>query len=85
MKAMLPICQVCRHFDRDANRCEVFPDGLPADILEHRADHRWPYPGDGGIRFEPNQELDPELVQRRLDLEDLTREKLGLGLPENAR
>ena len=34
--------------------CDAFPKrGIPARILADRFDHRRPYPGDHGIRFEP--------------------------------
>jgi hypothetical protein len=54
---VIPICWDCRHYRTDAS-CSAFPDGIPAEILDSEADHRRPYPGDRGIRFElKKQEL----------------------------
>ncbi len=32
--------------------CAAYPDGVPDHLLLDQADHRRPYPGDGGILFE---------------------------------
>lgn len=33
-------------------RCDAFVDGIPAAIIDNRADHRKPVPGDNGIQFD---------------------------------
>jgi hypothetical protein len=38
------------------DRCGAFPDGIPRPILDNEADHRKPFDGDRGIRFEPRSE-----------------------------
>ena len=48
-------CALCRHYNGDAT-CAAFPDRIPREILSNQHDHRQPYPGDGGIRFEPVSE-----------------------------
>jgi hypothetical protein len=58
-----PMCVDCVHFkfDLDDNdippHCDAFPDGIPDDIIWEGADHRRPYPGDHGIRFEPKNQI----------------------------
>jgi hypothetical protein len=53
-------CADCRHFwahVRDRTLCDAFPDGdgIPAAIIKADHDHRFPYPGDHGVRFEPEE------------------------------
>ena len=59
----MPICLGCRHYDRTAPgpgiRCAAFPDGVPDEIFSSEADHREPFDGDRGIRFDP---IDDEAV-----------------------
>jgi hypothetical protein len=45
-------CAECRHATGGA-KCVAFPEGIPVEIIDERHDHRQPYPGDNGIRFEP--------------------------------
>jgi hypothetical protein len=47
-----PLCIFCRHLKEGRVRCEAFPDGIPDDLLFALRDHREPYEGDRGIRFE---------------------------------
>lgn len=44
-------CVLCRHA-RPGGGCAAFPGAIPDAILLNRHDHRRPYPGDGGVRFE---------------------------------
>ena len=46
-------CVWCRHRSSDGRRCRAYPDGIPDAILMNRHDHRSPYKGDSGLRFEP--------------------------------
>lgn len=47
----LAICLACKHL-RSADTCDAYPDGIPRKILLEHFDHRLPYPGDRGMRFE---------------------------------
>lgn len=49
-------CLDCVHFfcpRPGMNLCTAFPFGIPEDILRRRVRHDKPYPGDGGVIFEP--------------------------------
>ena len=51
-----PQCYECKHFRYERSiveRCKAFPNGVPAAIFDGHHDHRKPYRGDGGVRFEP--------------------------------
>jgi hypothetical protein len=58
---VIPICLRCRYVHPrpgpDPLCCDAFPDGdgIPREILLSEVDHRKPYPGDRGIRFEPRE------------------------------
>lgn len=45
-------CATCTHA-RHSLTCEAFPDGIPEAIASGKVSHVEPYPGDGGIRYEP--------------------------------
>lgn len=61
-------CSLCRHFrreNRDAETCAAFPAGIPTAILTNQIDHCRAVDGDGGIRFEPAEDLPTGLVPTR--------------------
>jgi hypothetical protein len=53
-------CVRCKHFiikpppDHIGSSCKAFKR-IPREILDGKHDHRFPFPGDGGIRFEPRK------------------------------
>jgi hypothetical protein len=53
-----PVCTLCKHYQMDRGEfgrsCEAFTkdDGIPLQIWEGENNHRDPFPGDHGIRFE---------------------------------
>jgi hypothetical protein len=49
-----PICYDCKHKGKGL-MCKAYPERIPDAILEGRHDHRKPYKGDQGIRFEPKK------------------------------
>ncbi|MFH1569527.1 MAG: hypothetical protein ABIL09_16140 [Gemmatimonadota bacterium] len=55
-----PQCAGCRHFnpaDYSGNYCAAYSDGagIPWPILRNEHDHREPYEGDRGVRFEEGE------------------------------
>ncbi len=57
-----PMCMFCRHLVEGTTKCAAFPGGIPDAIFYGAHDHREPYEGDSGIRFElkPGGEADLE-------------------------
>ena len=50
---------------RYVGECKAFPDGIPSDIVRNQHDHRRPYPGDHGIRWEPKTPGEKHLLDER--------------------
>lgn len=47
-----PVCAYCKHLKETSERkCEAF-DKIPFEIWSGKNNHKNPYPGDHGIRFE---------------------------------
>ncbi len=54
MQFIVP-CYRCGHYSGKA-KCKAFPQGIPDLILSGEDQHTEPFPGDGGIQFEPKEE-----------------------------
>lgn len=57
-----PICYNCKHRTPKESGpyfCKAFPGGIPYDIINNVADHRFPFPNDRGVRFDPIDPSEP--------------------------
>jgi hypothetical protein len=59
------VCDYCRHrfLALHQRRCAAFPDGIPMPIWRAEHDHRTPYAGDHGIRWEALRPEDIEVLK----------------------
>jgi len=64
-----PICNMCKNMrlQEPGATCNAFPNGIPDAILDNEADHRLPFEGDRGIRFEPVNKHAVNLAKRNFD------------------
>lgn len=58
-------CDNCRfRTNRPQLVCSAFPGGIPPQILFGGFDHREEFPGDKGIRWQPNERLLAIIVEQ---------------------
>jgi hypothetical protein len=55
-------CVLCAHY-QGVLTCAAFPEGIPPTILDGTADHREPFKGDNGIRWEPAPDAPKSLIE----------------------
>ncbi len=55
-RTVIPVCVECIHWDVGEETCNAFSRAIPDDIFIFGNPHTNPFPGDGGIRFEPIEE-----------------------------
>ena len=51
-------CAFCKHLQGQKGAtlvCAAFPQGVPLEIIDNEVDHREPYLGDHGIRWEQSE------------------------------
>ncbi len=52
-KIVDPMCLTCFHLlGWEWPKCEAFPEGIPADILNGEFDHSKPHEGDHDVQYE---------------------------------
>lgn len=71
---IVPLCLSCKYFRGVGAAigyvCEAFGEkAIPPDILANAKDHRFPVPGDRGLRYEPVEGTEAEA--RSVDLVSL--------------
>lgn len=61
MVILTTMCNSCIHEALEVGtlKCKAFPNGVPDAIATGSRDHRKPYRGDGGFRFEQNPQREP--------------------------
>ena len=51
-----PLCETCKWLRINKKErlyaCKAYPEGIPMEIVSNKIDHRKPYNGDNGIRYE---------------------------------
>lgn len=52
-------CVNCKNKTPRGLTCKAFPQGIPKEIFRGLHDHRTPYPGDGGILYDPKDPDNP--------------------------
>ena len=62
-------CLLCRHRDFSSEGCAAFPAGIPDAISTGLVDHREPFHGDGGFRWEP-ADAEAARIAAELDADD---------------
>lgn len=61
----VPMCAACVHLISEPKMsgekptCTAFPGGIPLRIYYERGDHRKPWPGDDGVRFQQDPSKPP--------------------------